>query len=134
MSLSAGTAAPRYARPFVVVFLATLIVCALGGFNLWPYSSWELFSRLRTDQETGWDVVAVDSAGDVRDDPTASLPYSHRGFVSTMATFPDRSPSAQDAICDAWLNDATQRFGESTRLLKIYGLRRDRCASRPSFH
>ena len=106
----------------MVVFLATLVVCALGGFNLWPYSSWELFSRLRTDQETGWDVVAVDSAGDVRDDPTASLPYSHRGFVSTMATFPDRSPSAQDAICDAWLNDATQRFGESTRLLKIYGL------------
>ena len=106
----------------MVVFLATLVVCALGGFNLWPYSNWELFSRLRTDQETGWDVVALDSVGDVRDDPTASLPYVHRGFGSTMAVFPDRSPYAQDAICDAWLNDATKKFGESTRLLKIYRL------------
>jgi hypothetical protein len=92
----------------VVVFTAMLVVCALGPFNLWPFSNWQLLSRLRTDQQTGWDAVAIDSAGRARDDPIASLPYGHRGFASTMAGFSQRSPSARDAICDAWLNAATE--------------------------
>jgi hypothetical protein len=106
----------------VFVFLATLVVCALAGFNLWPYSNWELFSRLRTDQQSGWEAVAIDSSGHPRDDPIASLPYGHQGFAATMATFSNRSPSGRDAVCDAWLNDAAGRLGESTRLLRIYHL------------
>jgi hypothetical protein len=119
---SAGQAAPRYARPFVLLFLATLVVCAAAGLNLWPFSSWELFSRLRTDQAAGWDALAVDSAGRTRDDPIPSLPYGHRGFGATMAMFHGDSPSARDAICDTWLNEATRRLGSSTRELKIYRL------------
>jgi hypothetical protein len=104
------------------VFLATLVVCALGPFNLWPFSNWQLFSHLRTDQQTGWDAVAIDSAGHARDDPIASLPSGQRGFASTMAAFAHRSPSARDAICDAWLIAATEKFGPGTRLLRIYRL------------
>jgi hypothetical protein len=39
-----------------------------------------------------------------------------------MAAFAHLSPSARDAICDAWLNAAAEKFGPSTRLLKIYRL------------
>jgi hypothetical protein len=58
-------AAPRYARPFVAVFVATLVICALAPLNLWPFSNWELFSRLRSPLETSWEVVAVERSGRV---------------------------------------------------------------------
>jgi hypothetical protein len=58
-------AAPRYARPFVAVFITTLVVCALAPLNLWPFSNWELFSRLRTPLETSWEAVVVERGGHV---------------------------------------------------------------------
>jgi hypothetical protein len=58
-------AAPRFARPFVAVFIATLVVCALAPLNLWPFSNWELFSRLRSPLETSWEAVAVERGGRV---------------------------------------------------------------------
>jgi hypothetical protein len=122
--MTMSEAAPRrQARPFVAMFVATLSICALAGFNLWPFSSWELFSRLRTDQQTGWDVVGIDSSGRTRDDPIAALPYGHRGFAATMAAFSDRSPSTRDAICDAWLSSATEELGSSTRFVEVFHLR-----------
>jgi hypothetical protein len=111
-------AAPRYARPFVALFLAALVVCALVPFNAWPFSDWELFSRLRTDRQTGWEAIAVDSAGRERDDPIA--PY--RTFVSVANHFPGRSAAERDASCISWLHDATVRFGTGTRFVRIYRL------------
>ncbi len=60
-------AAPRYARPFVAVFLAMLVVCALAPLNLWPFSNWELFSRLRPPVVNTWEAVAVERRGGVID-------------------------------------------------------------------
>ncbi len=117
-----SAAAPRYARPFVALFLATLVVCPLASLNPWPFSNWELFSRLRTDQQTGWRAVAVDSAGREHVYPIASLPHGYRGFGSIMADFSERSAAERDAICAAWLRGATEQFGSGTRLLRIYHL------------
>jgi hypothetical protein len=116
--VSDSRAAPRYARPFVAVFLTALIVCALVPFNAWPFSDWELFSRLRTDRQTGWEAVAVDSAGRVRDDPI--VPY--RTFVSVANHFAGRSAAERDADCISWLHDASGRFGPGTRFVRIYRL------------
>lgn len=117
---SASVTAPRYARPFVALFLGALVVCALAPLNAWPFSNWELFSRLRTDQQTRWEIVAVDRAGRERGYPIASLQLSYRGFVSVVANFSRRSAADRDAICVAWLRGATEQFGPSTRLVKIY--------------
>jgi hypothetical protein len=114
--------APRYARPFVTLFLAALVFCAVGAVNAWPFSDWDLFSRLRTDRETGWKAVAVDSAGRQHDDPLAALPQGYRGFGSVMADFSGRSSSERNAICAAWLRGATEQFGPSIRVLRIYHL------------
>ena len=108
----------------MALFLTTLVVCALAAWNLWPFSNWELFSRLRTDRLTGWDAVAVDLAGRVRDYPIALLPHGYRGFGFIVANFSERSAAERDAICAAWLRGATERFGPSTRLLRIYRLER----------
>ena len=70
----AGAAIQRHARPFVGFFLATIAVCALGVWNLWPFSNWDLFSRLRSDRQTGWEVLAVVGASRQRAFPVASLP------------------------------------------------------------
>jgi hypothetical protein len=106
----------------VALFLATLIVCALAAWNPWPFANWELFSRLRTDQETRWEAAAVDLAGRERDYPIASLPRGYWGFASIMADFSERSAAERDAICAAWLRGATAQFGSDTRLLRIYHL------------
>ena len=120
-SSTSGTA-PHYARPFVVLFLATLVVCALAPVNAWPFSSWELFSRLHTDRQTGWEAVAVDRAGRERGYPIASLQYGYRSLRLIMADFSESSVAGRDTLCAAWLRGATKQFGPSTRFLRIYHL------------
>lgn len=106
----------------MVLFLTALVVCALAGFNAWPFSSWELFSRLRTDQQAGWQAVAIDRAGRGRDYRIASLPHGYQGFPFIMDDFSARSAADRDAICAVWLRGATEQFGSGTRLLRIYRL------------
>jgi len=116
----AGAAIQRHARPFVGLFLATIAVCALGVWNLWPFSNWDLFSRLRSDRQNGWEALAVVGASRQRAYPVASLPDGYRGFALTMTDFARHSVAQRDAICETWLRDATLRFGPSTRLVRIY--------------
>jgi hypothetical protein len=113
---------PRYARPFVALFLTALVVCPLAAVNGWPMSSWRLFSALRSDRQTSWQAVAVDSSGDEHDFPVASMPRGYLGFRRIMAGFSRRPAGGRDAICGVWLQGATQRFGETTTLLRIYHL------------
>lgn len=110
---------PRFARPFVVVFVTTLVVCAVATVNLWPFSNWELFSRLRTDRQTGWGAIAIDRSGRERTYPIAALAHGYRGFVFIVAHFADRTAAQRDAICSAWLRGATAQFGSSTRQVRI---------------
>ena len=119
---STSAAAPPHARSFVAVLLATLVVCALVPLNPWPFSNWELFSRLRMDRQTGWALVVVDSTGRVHAYPVASLARGYRGLASVMTDFSRRSATERDAVCAAWLSTARERFGSSTRLVRIYRL------------
>jgi hypothetical protein len=108
----------------VTVFFATLVVCALAAWNFWPFSNWELFSRLRTDRQTVWEAVTVDTSGHERDYPIASIHRGFRGFAFIAARFSQRSPAERDVICITWLRGATANYGPTTRLLRIYELER----------
>jgi hypothetical protein len=88
-------AAPRYARPFVALFVGIVVVCALTPLNLWPFSNWELFSRLRGPVEKSWEAV-----------------IEHRGLVVHYTIGPHTT-------CASLLRDATARFGPSTDV-RIY--------------
>ncbi len=114
--------APRFARPFVVLFLTVLVVCAVDSVNAWPFSTWKLFSSLRTDKQTSWQAMAVDATGREQDYPIASIAHGYRGFGRIVTGFPKRSTAGRDAICAAWLTGATKRLGPSTDLLRIYHL------------
>lgn len=113
---------PRYARAFVALFLAALVGCAVASVNAWPFSSWKLFSSRRTDKQTSWQAVAVDTSGRAQDDPIASMAHGYRGFGRIASSFPKLSASRRDAICSAWLAVATKRFGPSVDSLRIYRL------------
>jgi hypothetical protein len=118
----AGAAPPRHARPFVALFLTVLVACPLGLLNLWPFSSWRLFSSIRTDRETSWEAVAVEPSGRERDVPVASFPHGYRGFRFVLAGFSKRAPAARNAICAAWLTEANDELITRTRLVRIYRL------------
>jgi len=109
-------AAPRYARPFVAAFLLAIVISALAPLNLWPFSNWELFSRLRSAQEISWEAVAVNGSGREHGYPIGAIPLR------------DRSRD-----CAEWLNAAPKPFGRGTRVVLIYRVERllsDRDGSR----
>jgi hypothetical protein len=97
-------AAPRYARPFVAVFVGLVVACALAPLNLWPFSNWELFSRLRGPVETHWEAVV-----------------QHGGLVVDYAV-------GAHASCGPLLRNAAARFGPETgvRIYRIERLLSDR--------
>jgi hypothetical protein len=97
-------AAPRYARPFVAVFVAIVVVCALTPLNLWPFSNWELFSRLRGPVQSYWQAVV-----------------QHHGLVSDYTIGPHTA-------CAPLLRSATARFGPATdvRIYRVERLLSDR--------
>jgi hypothetical protein len=106
----------------VALFLTTLVVCAVASVNAWPFSSWRLFSSLRTDKQTSWQAVAVDTSGREQDFPIAMVTHGYRAFGRTMSGLPKRSPAERDATCAAWLTGATKRLGPGTERLRLYRL------------
>jgi hypothetical protein len=100
-------AAPRYAHPFVAAFLLAIVVCALAPLNLWPFSNWALFSRLRSAQETSWEAIAVSGSGREHGYPIGAIPVR------------DRSRD-----CAKWLNAGQKPFGTGTRVVLIYRFER----------
>jgi len=107
----------------VALLLVALVVFPFTGLNAWPFSNWELFSRLRTDSQAGWEAVAVGRRRRRSDFELASLPHGYRGFPFIMNGFFARSVADRDAICATWLRAAIERFGAGTRRLRIYRLR-----------
>ena len=92
-------AAPRYARPFVAIFIGMVVICALVPLNLWPFSNWELFSRLRGPVQTYWEADVL-----------------HHGLVSDYTV-------GSHAACAQLLRSATARFGPTTGI-RIYRVER----------
>jgi len=101
--VSTHAAAPRYARPFAAAFLGAVAVCGFGSFNAWPFSNWELFSRLRTDAQTSWQAAAVGAR------PDAPVPHGYRELTSVMRGFAKLTPAEQNAICVRWTREAGAR-------------------------
>jgi hypothetical protein len=98
-------AAPRYARLFVALFLAAIVLCAAVPLNPWPFSNWELFSRLRTDRRIVWEEVALTSTGREHDYLLSRLP---RGYGV--------------ASCGSWIANASAKLGSDTQAVEVYRL------------
>jgi len=106
----------------VALFLTALVVCPLASINAWPFSSWRLFSVVRTARQTSWQGEAVDSSGREREYAVAATSPGYRELGHVVGRFSKRSAARRDAVCGALLQGATKRFGPSTDLVRIYRL------------
>ena len=84
---------------FVAAFLTMLVVSAVAPANLWPFSNWELFSRLRGPVESYSEAVV-----------------EHHGVVADYTIAPHTA-------CAPLLRSATVRFGQATDV-RIYHVER----------
>lgn len=93
-------------RVFVYGFLAFFLACGLLGVELWPFSGFRLFSRVRTDQVRGWDVTTVDPLGSERVVPFAELPEGYRDVISIASGLARAPDGDRLEVCRAWASAA----------------------------
>lgn len=112
--------APRLARPFVALLLAAAIASAVFVLEPWPFTSFRLFSHLRTDQQFAWRASAVDARGIERDYPLGSLPHGFRGFSFVMAEFVEANSDRRHELCRTWVRAAPGLIGHEAVAVRIY--------------
>ena len=102
-------------RVFVYGFLALFLVTGVAEIDAWPLSGWELFSRVRTARQVGWEAVTVDRAGAEHPVPFASLSRGYRGGPHLFAAFRRFSPGRIDAACQALVAAVRERRAGDVR-------------------
>ena len=95
-------AVPARTRHLVHLFLAVFLVCGIGTFEVFPFSGFRLFSELRGDERTSWQLRAVDDDGREHAIVLGDLPLSYRKTTLLIDGWDDRPAAERDAICDAW--------------------------------
>lgn len=113
-------AVPRYARPFVAVFLAAMIAAAVFVWEPWPLTSFRLFSHERIDRQSAWEATAVSTGGGEAGYALGSEDRGLRGFPFVMGEFTGASEERRDEICRVWLAEAPQTEGEPAAAVRIY--------------
>ena len=112
--------APRFARPFVAVFLAAIAACAFFTVEAWPLTGWQLFSHVRSDEQSAWSATAVGPGGREVEYPLGNSERGYRGFSFLMNGFADWSPAEQQELCDTWREGAEELLGFEAREVRIY--------------
>lgn len=107
-------------RVFVYGFLALFFVTGVAQIDAWPFSGWELFSRVRTERQVGWEAVTVDAAGAERGVGFSSLPRSYRGGPHLFAAFRRFSPARIESSCRALVAAVAERGRSDVRALRVY--------------
>lgn len=115
-----GAPAPRPARPFVVLLLLAMTASALLVWEPWPFTSFRLFSQVRTDEQRAWEATTIGASGRELAYPLSSSPNGGRNFGFAMADFVEATQGERDAICRAWVTEAPEFVGREARAVRIY--------------
>ena len=110
---------PRAALVVAALFLALLTVVAVAQWDAWPFTGWQLFSQVRTADQSGWRAAYVDDRGTERSIPFGQLPRSYRGALGVLKSFPSFSSRRRTAVCDTWA-DALEARGAVVREVLVY--------------
>ena len=94
------------ARVVVVGIVGALLAVGAADAELWPLSSMRLFSQVRTDRASGYEVFLVDADGSARRLDVASLGREFRGAHHLLPRFGEMTQAERDGVCAAWASAA----------------------------
>ena len=106
-------------RVLLYVFLLTFVYFGVEGKELWPMTGWRLFSSVRTDSQSSWQVDYIGVDGRSRPVPFDRMSWAYRGFPQVLRGFPDLPRDDQVGVCSAWLG-ALQALGIESDQLEIH--------------
>jgi hypothetical protein len=111
--------AGRGARFVAVGLLTALVTCAaMGSDGWWPLTAWQLFSRVRTADQAGWEATAV-IGGAERPIPFGDLPRSFHGAQPLLQELPHLSVADVAGVCAAW-SAGMATIGPRPDTIRIY--------------
>jgi hypothetical protein len=106
-------------RHLVHAFLAVFAVAGIATFEVYPFSGFRLFSELRGEVRTSWELRAVDDTGREIEIDIDRLPLGYRQAKRLIATMPHLDDEERDALCDAWAMPVREQGIEVVRV-RIY--------------
>lgn len=105
-------------------YLALLVIVGLASIELWPLTSFHLFSQVRHREGSTWRVVAMLPDGKEEVVQFHQLPIAFRQTYLQIEDFHEWSPRRRDEVCDAWVG-ALNDQGDGARWIRIYQARHD---------
>jgi hypothetical protein len=117
--LDRGASIRTVPRLLVLGLLAALLVCGLAGVEWWPFTSWKLYSQVRTDSRVVWEATTVAADGRETVVEPNDLPLGYRHVELLLARFPGYSSEKREDICDA-IADGVRDEGEEVVAVRVY--------------
>jgi hypothetical protein len=103
-------------RLFVYAFLLVFAITGVAHLERYPFSGFRLFSEVRGEIRTSWELRAVDDTGREVEIDVDHLPLGYRQAKRLIATMDDLDAHERDALCDAW---ATPLRESGVRVAKV---------------
>lgn len=116
---------PRPARAFIRFFLVLIVLVGITGTEIWPLTSFHLFSAIRTERRTGWTLMGVNDDGSEIELKVGKLPPVFHYTTTQIGKFNEWPRSRRDEVCDAWAETFNERFGYSVQYIQIFKMTYD---------
>jgi hypothetical protein len=100
----------------VHAFLLVFAITGVAHLELYPFSGFRLFSEVREDQRTSWELRALDGEGEEVVIDVDRLPLGYRQAKRLIPTMADLSAEERDELCDAWAEPRRQSGAEVVRV------------------
>jgi hypothetical protein len=94
------------ARVVTGAVIGIIVLCAVTGLEIWPFSGFRLFSVVRTQEQVSWQLRTVDAAGEEAKVDVGAMPDSYRGEALVIPELASMSDVDRRAVIHAWLEGA----------------------------
>lgn len=101
------------------LFLLAFAITGIAHLELYPFSGFRLFSEVRGDQRTSWELRAVDEQGQEIPIDVDELPLGYRQAKRLIPTMADLDRRDRDELCDAWATPLREQGVDVVRV-RIY--------------